>query len=358
MRKLFTAALLVFAVMVAGAAQGALPSGNLAANPGAEEGIAGWTPTGSFTVEQYPAPARPEQGASFFSGGAQPPSSAAQTVDLGGGREAIDGGRIDALVGARLAGPATLSVRTSDGAGEMLSQRNLKALGDEPARVEQRIPIPPGARSATLTLKAAGPGASFDNVSFVLLRRSLPRPERGETVLVKPAKGVTVLFRRGNRKPITRPTLVPLGSVLDTSRGTATVVSAEDRFGAVTDQGSFSLGMFAVGQADDQTQISLGGRDRTCTRPRRLLSRAPATFTVLAGASASRAKRSRAVWVSEDRCTATTIKTRRGKVEVMAIGSREASGHRVRRLWGDSHGRFRTRGRNGSATVRGRVIAR
>jgi hypothetical protein len=348
-RKLLVAALVLAAALgVGSSAQGALPRGNLVANGGAENGTAGWTTSGSFTTEPYGA-ATPGRGANFFSGGAQPPSSAAQTVDLTRVAKPVDATRVDARVSAATAGPATLTVRLDDARGRSLSSRNI--LGAD------TIPIPPHARSATLTMKARGPDALFDNVSFTLIRRDLPRPQRGKTVLVEPAKGVTVLLRRGNRKVITRPALVPVGSTLDTSRGTATIVSANDRYGLHTGRGSFSEGTFRLAQAGGITSISLGGRNRSCKRPRRLVSRATDSFTVLAGASASRPSGSRAVWVADDRCTKTTIKTHQGRVDVMPLGSRTASGGTVRRLWGHARGGFRTRGRNSSATVRGRVMA-
>jgi hypothetical protein len=376
--KLLAAALLVVAALAVGPAQGAAPAGNRAANGGAESGtgstdgsavpVPAWMTTGGFTVVQYGSPGypagQPGRGSNFFAGGQQPASSAQQTIDLSLARKAIDAGRIDARVGALEAGPATLVVSVADGSGHRLSQRNLKAGGGEFERVDELIPIPPKARSATLTMKAGGRDALFENVSLALNRRPVPRPERGRTVLVEPAKGVTVLLRRGNRKVITRPSLVPLGSALDTSNGTATIISASDRFGAVTERGSFSEGVFAVDQVAGDTEISLGGRGtRACTRPRRLVSRATSSFMVLAGASASRAAGffaggpGRAVWVSEDRCTAATIKTHQGRVEVVALGSRDASGRRAHTLFTTGSGRFRTRGHNSSATVRGRVVA-
>ncbi|MEA2412265.1 MAG: hypothetical protein QOC77_2826 [Thermoleophilaceae bacterium] len=377
--KLLLAALLVVAALAVGAAQGAAPpAGNRAANGGAEAGtgstdgsvvpVPRWTTTGTFTVVQYgssgyPA-AQPHGGANFFAGGQQPPSSAEQTIDLSGARKAIDAGRIDARVGALEAGPATLAVSLEDGSGHLLSQRNLKAGGGAFERVDELIPVPPKARSATLTMKARSPDALFDNVSLALSRRSVPRPERGKTVLVEPAKGVTVLLRRGNRKVITRPQLVPLGTEIDTSKGTVTIVSATDRFGAETQRGSFSEGVLAVGQVAGDTEISLGGRGtRACNKPRRLVSRATSGFMVLAGAMASRASGffaggpGRAVWVAEDRCTAATINTHAGHVEVIALGSRDASGQRAHHLFTTGRGLFTTRGRNSSATVRGRVVA-
>jgi hypothetical protein len=328
------------AALSVGPAHGALPDGNLVVNAGAEDGTtSGWNTVGTFAVEHYDTATGP-RGANFFSGGTEPPSSAEQTIDLSSARKAIDAGRIDARVSVLIGGPGTVAVRTEDDAGRLLSQRNLKGTGDEPERASSLVPIPPKARSVTVTMKALGEQALFDNVFVTVSRRPTPRPQRGESVLVEPAKGVTVLLRRGNRKPIVRPTLVPLGSVLDTSRGTATVVAADDRYGAVTDRGSFSQGVFAVDQKGGETRISLGGRrDRSCTRPRRLVSRAQAGFKLLAGASASRAVSSRAVWVAEDRCTATTIDAHRGSVDVLALGSRKAtSGRRVQRLSGNGRG--------------------
>ena len=190
--------------------------------------------------------------------------------------------------------------------------------------------------------------------------------------MVTPKKGrVVVVFRRGNRKlaaktvvvPVGHPLVVPLGSVVDTSAGKAMITSAISPFGTVSARGSFSGGVFGVDQTGSDTAISLGGNGpRVCSRPRRLVSRAPGDFMVLAGASASRASSfagrpsaTPAEWVASDRCTAATIDTHAGRVQVVALGSRRASARRAHRLFGQ--GRFRTTGRNSSATVRGRAIA-
>src|SRR3954454_9167163 len=133
MRKLLVAALLVGVALVVGAAQGALPSGNLAVKGSAEEGAAstdggvvpvpGWTTSGSFTVVQYePGSDRPAaRGANFFSSGPHLRSSAEQTIDLPSARRAIDVTRIDARLSVLIDGSGTLAVSAEDAARRTLS---------------------------------------------------------------------------------------------------------------------------------------------------------------------------------------------------------------------------------------------
>jgi hypothetical protein len=264
-----------------------------------------------------------------------------------------------------------LTVAVLDSKKRSLSRRKIEGTSSDGTfeRVADSFPIPPGARSVTITMAARAPSGSyndafFDNVSLALVRRPVARPERGKTVLVKPSRGVVVLFRRGNRKVITHPVTVPVGTVVDASGGAATITSAIDRFGSETASGSFSEGMFSIHQVGSDTQISLGGNGpRVCSRPRRLVSRATGSFQVLAGASGSRptslfgSRFAKAVWVAQDRCTATTVMPHAGRVDIAALGSRRVSGRRAQKLLAEV-GRFRTRGRNSSATVRGRIIAR
>jgi len=154
--------------------------------------------------------------------------------------------------------------------------------------------------------------------------------------------------------------------MVDTSAGVAKITSAVDPLGAETAHGNFSDGVFTLSQKGADTGLSLGGtrRDR-CKGPRRLVSRATTHLVVLAGASASSASPEsgggKAVWVTEDQCTATVIKRHIGTVDILNLGSRRAnlpSPHRRRRLLGHAHGHFQTRGGNASATVRGRLIVK
>jgi hypothetical protein len=135
-----------------------------------------------------------------------------------------------------------------------------------------------------------------------------PKPTLAQTVVVKPAGGtVTVRRAGGHRFKLTKATAIPVGSTVDTTRGTVLLVSAAD---AHTQQsGTFSGGAFVVTQQrDGLTDLQLTGGD---------FSRCPTGNP-------------------------------QGRV-------RAAAAARQRRLFGNAHGRFRTRGRNSTATVRGTV---
>jgi Ca2+-binding RTX toxin-like protein len=136
-----------------------------------------------------------------------------------------------------------------------------------------------------------------------------PPPQVGRTVTVEPTRGtVTIRTPGGTEVKLGAGDDIPVGSTIDTTRGTVTLTSAADAHGK-TQSAEFSEGVFKVRQT--------GGSK-------------PVTELVLAG---------------DLTCPAAK---RRGKV--VAAGKR-----RTRRLWGSGHGRFRTRGRHGSATVRGTV---
>jgi hypothetical protein len=133
-----------------------------------------------------------------------------------------------------------------------------------------------------------------------------PAPRLARTVVVKPAGGrVTVMPRRGGRFRLTKATVIPVGSTVDTTRGTVLLVSAADTH--TTQSGTFSGGAFVVTQqTDGLTDLRLTGGD---------FSKCPAGNP-------------------------------QGRVSAAAAVRRRA-------LFGNAHGRFRTRGRNSSATVRG-----
>jgi hypothetical protein len=137
-----------------------------------------------------------------------------------------------------------------------------------------------------------------------------PGPELGSTARAQPVSGDVVVHTGSEVTPLTRRTLVPIGSTIDASDGQvrlefATAPADQDAYGPVQ-SGEFSDGQFTIHQSKsdslvelqlDETQEPAGKAARTAAaRPRRA---------------------------------------------------------RRARVWGQAHGRFRTTGRNGAGTVRG-----
>jgi len=156
-------------------------------------------------------------------------------------------------------------------------------------------------------------------------QRQPAKPERGKSVAVAVKQGIVLVRRPGTDAAVpldpTQP--VPVGSVLDATRGTLTLTVATPRgvartaqAGSGTQTADFTGSRFVVSQTPGtaQTQLKMTGGDFSqCGTTARSASRGTAF------AAASRRKR------------------------------------RVRSLWGSGHGRFTTRGRNSSATVRGTI---
>jgi len=152
-------------------------------------------------------------------------------------------------------------------------------------------------------------------------------PVLGERVNVEEVSGTVLVGVRGGGSaraaqkgvdfvPLSDARQIPVGSFLDTKRGTVRLTSAADDQGA-TQSGTFVKGLFQVLQARS-------GRDRGVTELR------------LKGASFNRCRVS-------------------GRGRRASAARRRLSSRTVRRLRGDADGKFRTRGRHSSATVRGTV---
>ena len=143
-------------------------------------------------------------------------------------------------------------------------------------------------------------------------------PVLGESFVVAPVAGQTSVQRKGSSEfqLLTQPRRLPIGSLVDTRAGTARVTSARNRRGR-KQSGDFFAGLFQV----------LQSRKRS-----------------LKGLTELRLKGS-----SFDNC----------EVEPGTAGRARASQRRrlsdrvVRALGGKANGRYRTRGRHSSATVRG-----
>jgi hypothetical protein len=146
-------------------------------------------------------------------------------------------------------------------------------------------------------------------------------PELGESVATEPAAGVVLVKRPGTDVfvPLADDAAVPVGSTVDATRGLVEVRTESDRAGA-EQSAVVSGGVFTILQnrsAAPITELVLEDGDFSdCPRPGRAAARPRAAIARTAG-------------------------------------SRRRSGSVVRGLWAAGKGRFRTRGRNSAATVRG-----
>ena len=137
-----------------------------------------------------------------------------------------------------------------------------------------------------------------------------PKPKTAKTVVVERASGNVRVKPRGKRSfsRLDKAVAVPVGSTIDATDGHVKLTSTANRSGSKLQSAEFYDGEFSVSQkraSRPLTDLTLTGGDfSSCVNEKRRT-----------GVFASRATR--------------------------------------RRLWGKGRGRFRTRGRNGTATVRG-----
>jgi len=168
--------------------------------------------------------------------------------------------------------------------------------------------------------------SSSSGVKSVPISQAIPPPELGKSVNVEVVSGkVNVSLPAGAARaalavpgikgrtfvPLTEARQIPVGSLLDTRKGTVRLTSASTTAGK-TLTGKFSGGVFGVLQSRKRSQKGL-------------------TELRLKGASFRRC----------------------GKSRKSAFAAR--SKRRIRRLRGNGRGRFRTRGRYSAATVRGTI---
>jgi hypothetical protein len=148
----------------------------------------------------------------------------------------------------------------------------------------------------------------------------LPPPVQGETANATPVSGEVFVKLPASASgkahgagtgfvPLTEAQQIPIGSELDTTKGTVALSTASGSAGDALQEGNFRGGRFVLGQS----------------------SKNPRTTLRMTGGGLNRC---------------------RGKVRK---GEASAAARKRRRLFGNATGRFRTRGRNSHATVRGTV---
>jgi hypothetical protein len=152
------------------------------------------------------------------------------------------------------------------------------------------------------------------------------KPEQGEHLNASLEHGVVLVRMPGTHRtlPLHDVASLPVGVVVDARHGAVTFVTVPDEEGN-PQQATFSGSILQVSQPHGAryTEVRLRGGDfSTCSgRPAARPSVFGRSFLPLATTSRRRGRRHGA----------------------------------VRRLWGSGHGHFRTRGRNGAATVRGTI---
>jgi hypothetical protein len=365
------AALAVVAAPIGAAGQ----SANLLVNPGAEAqtggtdssgGLppSGWTVSGDETVVQYGASGGfPDPtvsagiggGSDFFAGGNDATSSADQVVDVSAAAAGIDAGQTTATLSADLGGfdtqgdSAEVTATYLSAAGAALGTLTAGPVTEADRNGQTTLlprsaggPIPAGTRSIGVVLTSTRTDGAYndgyaDNLSLTL-------GGAGSTSVTPPAPPPPVLFTTENAKPVsgqvfvklpagasaarasealskgsgfiplTQARQIPVGSILDTTRGTVALTAASTTKGQLY-TGDFAGGVFAMLQNRTQkglTQLTLMDT----------LNRAKVCATVGKGKKASTARKS--------------------------VGNKVLG-----LLKSTDHGKFATRGHYSSATVRG-----
>jgi hypothetical protein len=168
------------------------------------------------------------------------------------------------------------------------------------------------ARTIGLMRLLLAPAAAALLLALAAPAGAAPRPVTGKQAVAERVQGTVTVTPPGSSRAqrLTHARVLQMGSEIDATRGTVKIVTTKDAHGHIQ-FGTFSQGAFTLTQTRGShplTNLTLAGGD----------------FNVCPPSAGGR-----------------------------TIGATAARARPVRRLFGQAHGRFRTRGRNSSATVRG-----
>jgi hypothetical protein len=325
-----------------------ITNGDAEAGPGATDSSGtntppGWQTTGSFTAVQYGSPdflttaqaSSWSGGLNFFTGGTPSfgdDTLAVQQIDLTEFASQINGGKLNVTLSGLLGGFAsqpdavTVVAAATDAAGSTGTALSIGPV--TPADRDNQttllpktacVALPAGVTQAVVSVDIHRSEGSYndgylDNLSLVLSDDACSAstgelPPAAPPVIAKTANadvvsGVVKVKVPGSNEFVTvsDPSQIPLGSQVDASKGVVQIQTAADKKGK-TQTGKFSQGVFTMSQ------------DKAAK---------PTTTMTLSNPLSCSAK----------------------------LGA--AAKQKVRKLFGDTNkGRFRTRGRHATATVRG-----
>jgi Tol biopolymer transport system component len=233
---------------------------------------------------------------------------------------------------------ASVRLSTSDGTA--------KAPDDYTARIQQDITIPAGQTQGTFTVDTVrdsitesdetvtvsirgGTNVSLGSPSSATgtIRDPTPRQiVRGATLGAQVLSGDVSVRLPKTKVPVDlgRGAMLPVGTVVDATKGTIELVSAvataKVRLSAAkTQRARFSGGVFTIRQKRGSALVTLvlSGRElRRCPKAavRRLQGDGKGAFAVQGRFAAATVRSGR--WLTEDRCRATTVKLQRGSAKV------------------------------------------
>jgi sugar lactone lactonase YvrE len=213
---------------------------------------------------------------------------------LGGELRGPAGVAFDALGNGYVADAGNQRIQKVDPAGNFLFAWGKDVVAESPGG------SPPSSPTATSpTASGAAP---------------LSSPKFAQTVNAYPVSGTVLIKLKGAEqfRALTAAEQVPVGSILDTAEGRVRLTSSKDRSGSQTETADFYRGVFRVLQpASGSPETVLDLVDDLRSQPG-------------------------------------------GSARLSRASSHRKSGH-SNGLWGNGHGNYVTKGRNGSATVRGTI---
>jgi hypothetical protein len=193
------------------------------------------------------------------------------------------------------------------------------------------------------------------------------RPVLGRTVIVSPVRGTLYVREPGrDRVRVTNPVAVTVRSLIDASRGAVRLTTARNAEGG-TQWAIFSGTRFQIFQRRRRNPIGLtavllradlgcrsrAGRKASASRKRRatLHGKSNGNYQTRTGKGAGTVRGT--IWDTIDACNFTDFDVQRGSLVVVDFGKTDSSSDDTSRLVTPLTGKFRTRGRHASPTIRG-----